>query len=119
MENTDSERDKLAFEYAKDTTKQLMTLATGFIALTVTFSKDFIGKAPEDIKWKVTAVWVLLLASAIFGQVCLMGLTGILGSSRKPPLNIYNRTIRVTSIFQTLTFFIGLVFGISFAISAI
>lgn len=117
MEN--SERDKLAFEYARETTKQLMTLATGFIALTVTFSKEFIGKAPEDIKWKVAAVWALLLASVIFGQVCLMGLTGILGSSRKPPLNIYNRTIRVTSIFQSLTFFTGVGFGICVAIKAI
>ncbi|KJZ16443.1 hypothetical protein TW85_00200 [Marinomonas sp. S3726] len=114
-----NERDKLAFEYAKDTTKQLMTLATGFIALTVTFSKSFISNPPEYVIWQVTALWLLLLASVIFGQICLMSLTGILGSKRRPPLNIYNKTIKFTSIIQALTFFLGLGFGVSVAITTI
>ncbi|MEZ9944017.1 hypothetical protein AB4331_03580 [Vibrio breoganii] len=116
-----NERDKLAFEYAKDTTKQLMTLATGFIALTVTFSKNFISNVPDCVTWQVTALWVLLLFSVIFGQFCLMTLTGILGSNRspRPPLDIYNKTIKITSVLQALTFFIGLGFGVSVAVTTI
>ncbi|EGR3366076.1 hypothetical protein DMN80_24545 [Vibrio parahaemolyticus] len=116
-----SERDKLAFDYAKETTKQLMTLATGFIALTVTFSKDFISNAPDEVKWKATAVWILLLISVLFGQFCLMALTGILGSNRKPPpsLDIYNSSVKWTSFIQVVTFFSGLGFGIYVAIKAI
>ncbi|MBV1884192.1 MAG: hypothetical protein KUG82_21305 [Pseudomonadales bacterium] len=114
-------RSQLAFEYARDATKQLMALATGVIALTVTFSKDFIGTVPEEIKWHITWIWVLLLISVFFGQICLMTLTGILGSNKepKPPLNIYNFTVKITSILQFATFFIGLSLAVKFAISAI
>ncbi|EKA7384898.1 hypothetical protein K6U20_00885 [Vibrio fluvialis] len=114
------DREKMAFEYAKDTTKQLMTLATGFIALTVTFSKDFIGSAPDDIQWKASVVWVLLLISVVFGQVCLMTLTGVLGTNKKPlpPLNIYKPSIKYTAAIQAITFFVGMGFGIVFAINA-
>jgi len=117
----DSERTKLAFEYAKETTQQLMTLATGFIALTVTFSKDFISDAPDNVKWKAAIVWVLLLISVLFGQICLMGLTGVLGSNKspKPQMNIYCKTIKVPSIIQVITFFLGLGVGICVAISSI
>ena len=114
-------RQQLSFEYAKDATKQLMTLATGVIALTVTFSKDFISTVPQEIKWHVTWVWVLLLISVLFGQICLMALTGILGSNKEPspPLNIYNITVKTTSMIQVITFFMGLSLAIKFAIAAI
>ena len=114
------ERAILAFDYARDSTKQLMALATGIIALTVTFSKDFIGTVPDDIKWHVTWCWVLFLISVFFGQVCLMTLTGILGSNKTPtkPLNIYNCTVKVTSSIQVLTFFGGLILAIKFAIES-
>lgn len=116
-----SEREKLAFEYAKDTTKQLMTLATGFIALTVTFSKDYMSNVPEEVKWKATVFWVLLLISVLFGQFCLMSLTGILGSNKKPlpSLDIYNSSVKWTSFIQVVTFFLGLGVGIYIAIEAI
>lgn len=113
-------RSQIAFEYASDTTKQLMALATGVIALTVTFSKDFIGTVPEELKWYVNGVWALLLISVFFGQICLMTLTGIMGSNKKPApaLNIYNKTLKVTSILQFLTFFSGLLFAVVFSILA-
>lgn len=41
------EQRKLAFDFARETTKQLITLSTATIALTVTFSKDFLG-TPDD-----------------------------------------------------------------------
>ncbi|MFL0797319.1 MAG: hypothetical protein K6L73_07490 [Cellvibrionaceae bacterium] len=118
--NTES-RSQLAFEYARDATKQLMALATGIIALTVTFSKDFIGTVPDETKWHITWIWILLLTSVFFGQICLMTLTGILGSNKdpKPPLNIYNSTVKITSILQFTTFFLGLSLTVKFAISAI
>ena len=115
-----SDREKLAFDYARDSTKQLMTLATGVIALTITFSKNFISSVPQEIKWHVTWCWILLLVSVLFGQLCLMTLTGILGSNKdpSPPLNIYNATVKTTSSIQVLTFFVGLILAIKFAIEA-
>ncbi|KQT20825.1 hypothetical protein ASG31_16700 [Chryseobacterium sp. Leaf404] len=38
-----NEQEKKAFDFAADTVKQLITLATGIIALTITFSKDILG----------------------------------------------------------------------------
>jgi len=115
-----SDRKKLAFDYARDSTKQLMTLATGIIALTITFSKNFIICVPQEIKWHVTWCWILLLVSVFFGQICLMTLTGILGSNKNPspPINIYNTTVKTTSLIQVLTFFGGLILAIKFAIEA-
>jgi hypothetical protein len=116
-----SDRTKLAFDYARDSTKQLMTLATGVVALTVTFSKEFIGTASPDIKCYVNWSWILLLISVGFGQFCLMALTGILGSQKQPPplLNIYAKKIKITSIMQVLTFFTGLLLAIIFAVKAL
>lgn len=114
-------RTELAFEYARDSTKQLMALATGVVALTVTFSKDFIGAAPPDLKHYVTGSWILLLISVGFGQWCLMGLTGILGSQKEPPpaLSIYADSIAVPAILQVLTFLGGLSLVITFAVKAL
>jgi hypothetical protein len=111
------ERTKLAFDYARDSTKQLMTLATGVIALTITFSKEFIGPTPPDFKDYIIWSWILLLISICFGQICLMALTGILGSQKEPRplLNIYDKSIKRPAICQVLTFFGGLSLIIIFA----
>jgi hypothetical protein len=46
------ERLKKAFDFSADLTKQLITLATAIITLTITFSKDFLRQpnaAPKGI----------------------------------------------------------------------
>lgn len=116
-----SDRTKLAFDYARDATKQSMALATGVIALTVTFSKDFIGGAPPELLCYVIWSWILLLISVGFGQLCLMALTGILGSQKQPPPvpNIYAKNIKIPAILQVFTFLGGLSFAIIFAVKAL
>jgi hypothetical protein len=116
-----SKRTELAFDYARDTTKQLTTLATGVVALTVTFSKDFIGSSPPELKHYVTGSWVLFLVSIVFGQLCLMGLTGKLGSQKQPPPspNIYAGSIALPAIMQVLTFLGGLSLVVAFAVKSL
>jgi len=110
-------RTELAFDYARDSTKQLMTLATGVIALTITFARDFVGGAPQRLRWYVIGSWILLLISVAFGQLCLMALTGVLGSREVPPPvpSIYNGSIVAPSILQVLTFGGGLALAVVFA----
>jgi hypothetical protein len=55
------ERVKKAFDFAADLAKQLITLATGLIALTITFSKDFIQHAPAASQDMGTLGMVLVL----------------------------------------------------------
>ena len=51
-----------AFEFAKDLTTQLITLATGTIALTITFSKDFLrSNAPRPRRIGHVRMGLLLL----------------------------------------------------------
>jgi hypothetical protein len=38
---------RMAFEFASDLAKQLITLATGILALTITFTKDLVKHVPE------------------------------------------------------------------------
>ena len=52
-----TEETKKAFEFAQDTTKQLITLATAIIALTITFAKDFVVNVEPSIKIYVFFSW--------------------------------------------------------------
>src|SRR5690242_1048270 len=50
-----------AFDFAQDVTKQLITLSTGVIALTITFLKDVATKAPSGALDFLHIAWVLFL----------------------------------------------------------
>lgn len=75
MPDLDSQRQK-AFDAAQAVTTQLLTLATGVIAVTLTFSKDFLGGAKGAPKVLLAIAWLLFLASILYGILTLMGLTG-------------------------------------------
>jgi hypothetical protein len=94
-----------AFDFAQEATKQLITLATGVIALTITFLTDVVETAPEASVGFLQAAWVLYLGSIVFGILTLLALTGTLerpGEGRTP--SIYRGNIVVFSIGQVLTF---------------
>jgi hypothetical protein len=72
------ENQKKAFDFAADTTKQLITIATAIITLTITFSKDIIGGADNGPKAWLIGAWAVFILSIIFGVGTLMTLTGTL-----------------------------------------
>jgi hypothetical protein len=65
-----------AFDFAQDTTKQLITLATGVIALTITFLSDVIKTAPASSVTWLHSAWVLYLVSIVFGILTLLNSQG-------------------------------------------
>jgi hypothetical protein len=67
------EQNKMAFDFAADLTKQLITLSTSIVTLTLLFSKDLM-----DPKWMPVAIWTLFLLSTVCGLWTLMSLTGTL-----------------------------------------
>jgi hypothetical protein len=106
-----------AFDFAQETTKQLLTLATGIIALTITFLKDVAGTASHDDRLYLQWGWIVYLVSIAFGVLTLMALTGNLerpGDGGSP--SIYRGNIRLLSIGQIAAFFIGTVLIVIFAI---
>jgi uncharacterized membrane protein (DUF485 family) len=119
------ENQKKAFDFAVDLTKQLITLSTAIIALTVTFSKDIIGGVDNSNRWLLFLSWLVFIISILMGILTLMALTGNLdpipkkqpknkdGSQPEPikplPILITSTNVTSTAKLQVCTFMIALI----------
>lgn len=108
-----------AFDFAQEVTKQLIALATGIIALTVTFLVDVLNSDQAGVgalKW----AWVLYLISVPLGVAALLCMSGNLErpQNRATP-SIYSPNIVVCSIGQILTFTAGLILTLVFGFAAV
>ena len=106
------DQTKAAFASATDSCKQLIVLATGLLALEITFAKDLIGVARLSSigKTVITVSWVLLLFSVVAGVWTLLALTGCLSSNTTPTCrSILGSNVRIPAILQILLFLGGLV----------
>jgi NO-binding membrane sensor protein with MHYT domain len=72
------DQSKLAFDFAKTIATQVITLSTGFLALTITFTKELVKSADPKYRGWLYAAWSLHLASIASGVWALMALTGTL-----------------------------------------
>ncbi|WP_348812925.1 hypothetical protein [Flavobacterium maritimum] len=133
--------EQKAFDFAADTTKQLITLATGIIALTITFSKDIIGASQLSNSSLIFWSWGLFIFSIICGIWTLMALTGNLQPMKKKTneiektedqkveeiiteeceinININTNNVKIPSVVQILSFIIALIFTVLFGINSI
>ena len=112
------EQEKLSFKFAFNATKQLMTLATGIIALTITFSKEYLKTDGSDFKFLAIIGWLLFLLSIAFGQWTLHALTGSL-ALKEEKTSINNWNVRFPSMLQVFTFIIALGISIFFVAIAL
>jgi hypothetical protein len=113
-------RSEKAFDFAQEATKQLITLSTGVIALTITFLTDVIKGAPAGSAGFLQAAWVLYLVSIVFGILTLLMLTGNLerpGDGQRP--SIYRGNVVACSIGQVLSFTLALVLTLVFGFKAV
>lgn len=119
------ENQKKAFDFAVDLTKQLITLSSAIITLTVTFSKDIIGKVDSSNRYLLLFSWIFFIVSILLGLLTLMALTGNLDPIPKkerqgdgtiketkpnPNLTITSSNVTGTSQWQVWTFLIAIVF---------
>lgn len=116
-----SEGERKAFDFAQETTKQLLTLATAIFALTLTFIKDVASgeEGKEALGWLHWG-WGLYIASIAFGVLTLMMLAGNLEKphgGQRP--SIYGANIVVVAILQVIAFGVALVLTAVFGIKAI
>lgn len=111
------ERTKQAFVFVSDTTKQLMTLATGILTLTVSFVKFVSGSVVSGAEVPLVGAWVLYLGSIVFGMWTMLALTGTLQPKviGDTPLTIRGWNVIFPSLLQISTFvvatFLVVVFG--------
>jgi hypothetical protein len=100
-----------AFDFCADTTKQLITLSTAIVALTITFMKDvFSGTVPEDAKYWLIRSWGVYLASVFFGLWTMYALTGMLARRQERKPKLFNRSITLPSLLQIFTFLLATAF---------
>lgn len=109
-----------SFDFAADLSKQLITLSSGIIALTVTFAKDIFKSAPADAQDWLIAAWIAYFISILGGIWHLMALTGTLDPlDNQTKISIQGWNCRIPSIIQILLFLVGLVLTIAYAIKAL
>jgi len=106
-----------AFDFAAELVKQLLTLATGLIAITVTFSKDVFATEGSHLSLWLLGSWVVLLISIGSGLMGLMALTGALdpmeNSNAVPSINAPNARFFIG--LQSALFGVGLVCVVVYA----
>jgi hypothetical protein len=100
---------------ASETTKQIITLATGIVALTVTFAREFTGKDTAlVVPYALKLAWVAYGVSVAFGILTLMAITGSLNAismgENSPDAMAPN--IRIPSLIMLLAFFVAFVLTI-------
>ncbi len=103
------ERQKKAIELAGDTTKQILTLSTGIVFLTISFKKDFVADNANSgfaLRLLIFA-WFLYLCSILSGIFVLLFITGEVGRQDNEVPSIYNPKIRYSHFIQLTTFFIA------------
>lgn len=107
-------------EFAADVAKQLITLATGVIALTVTFTRDLVARASRWAMICLRTSWVFYSLSVLFGIISLMAITGELA-----PVDLATRdlvmeaNVRIPAIMQISSFLVATAAVITFGFKAV
>lgn len=83
MPDWEALRDK-SFEVLLDLTKQMITLSTGFIALTITFRKDILGAAHHGQTAILGSAWIAFILCVVAGLGVLLTGAGNLGHASQP-----------------------------------
>ena len=107
--------DEKAFDFAADVTKQLITLASAILTITITFSKD----TPAEARVWAFAAWIIFIVSIGFGILVLQSLTAELqpkvplASGSKTP-SVWNGAARFFSMLQIVAFLIAVALTVNF-----
>jgi cytochrome bd-type quinol oxidase subunit 2 len=110
------DRRQAAFEYASGATKQLLTLATGIIAVSITFSTDIIANTTAH-RWALITAWIVYLGSIVFGIWALLAMTGELEQTQAnpPDPSIRGGNVVAPSALQIIAFLVATVFLVLYA----
>ena len=108
-----TDQTKLAFEFAKEISSLLITLATGVIAAEVTLLKDLPRKPENQTRIWLLSSWLTLFLSVGFGVGTILALTGVLGVPGPEP-DIFAGNVRFFSMTQILLFLVGILMTIVF-----
>lgn len=107
-----------SFDFAAGVAKQLITLSTAFITITITFSKD-ITKDHSGIICLYLS-WIAFGLTIVFGIWTLMALTGTLKFTIKDDnKSIYDKNIKNPALAQVILFILALLFTIIYGFNCL
>lgn len=107
---------KAAVDVAAEISKQLITLSTGIVALTITFAKDFLGGASQNklrILYCSWSCYIITIVSAIWH---LSAITGNLLHTKNGVMQ-WDSTI-IPAYLQLIAFLAGTILLVVFAAKA-
>jgi hypothetical protein len=111
-----NEHSAFAFSSAIDICKQMIALATGVLALEITFLKDLVPGPSTFSVGLLEASWVFLGLSVFFGLWTLSALTGTCAQESPPAAkDVYNTNIAVPMWLQWIAFLLGIALSVWFA----
>ena len=114
------DRTKAAFDGARDSTKQVLTLSIAILTLTVTFSDGIVGEGSltSADKTRLQVAWVCYGVSVLFGVFTLLALAGSVGG-KKEEIGINDSNVRIPASVQMLAFVVGTGVFVLFAAQAV
>lgn len=101
-----------AFDLVVEITKQVLTLSTGVVALSVTFLTDVASDASGAARLVLGSSWVVFIVAVVLGMMTLMAAAGIqrdADADGAPTPSIDARNLRLLGAAQLLTFAFGLI----------
>lgn len=104
--------DTLAgFDSINELAKELITLATGILALSITFLKDILKNNNQAITWPLKFAWISYLLTVCFGIWTMMAVTGsIFNIIEKNEFKTYGPNIIIPASLQISAFVLGTIF---------
>jgi hypothetical protein len=108
-------------DFANSLTVELITISSGILTLTITFTKDIFKGNIQKARRLLTAAWFSLFFSIISGIWAMMGLSGsLINTTMVPKLDrsVFD-SARLPAIFQILTFLLGLLLAIIYGYKGI
>jgi hypothetical protein len=106
-----------SFDALRESTKELIALSTGTIALTVTFSKDFVGNTSRRQRLVLVAAWIAYLCAIISGVMLFFAITSALADSfdANTTPTIYDPILMNCSRVQQVSFLVGTILAVIYA----
>jgi hypothetical protein len=100
------EIQQLFVESVRDLAKDLMTIASGIVGLSITFLKDVVNGFTAHRGWALKWCWFMYLVSIVFGFWTLMAVSGSLERALSSiPLRIeLGFNVRTPAVLQILAF---------------
>jgi len=107
------------YDYAAETTKQVLALSTGILTVTITFSGQFASTAatPRTMLVVLGVAWFFYFVSIFFGLQVLAAITSAFASGE--PQTIWDTRVPKAAASQLISFFLGTVSVTLFGISKI